>query len=57
MIELMEKNKLDVNKLISGRFQFNEADKAYETVLAIRGSIGVLLEFQTYTNANTSIDL
>lgn len=47
VLELMADKKLKVDKLISSKFAFEEAEKAYKEVCDSKDAIGILLEYDT----------
>lgn len=45
VLELIKSKKLDLNKLISHRFNLNEAKEAYDLILEKKKSLGIIIKF------------
>ena len=45
VLELIKAKKLNLNKLISHRFNLNEANKAYDLILEKKQSLGIIIKF------------
>lgn len=57
-VSLLEQNKINLSKLISHTFNFNEAKKAYDLILAKTEPFsGILLKYDTSKKLETSVRL
>lgn len=57
VLDLMAKGKIDIKKLISKRFNIEDAHNAYDLVLNSGGLLGVILEYNNETNIQRIIQL
>ncbi|MCF6768121.1 bi-domain-containing oxidoreductase [Thiotrichales bacterium 19S11-10] len=52
VLDMMSAGKLDVKPLISHRFKFNDANKAYDVLENEKNALGILLSYEAEENKN-----